>query len=98
MEVGQRDLLDVLTALFGTGFLGFLLLGGLKLIFDRRKHDAEVANLEASARKTNMEIDELSKKSTLIGYRQRDVARIKTGNKKTIVLREEERRLRGGLE
>ena len=98
MEVGQRDLLDVLTALFGTGFLGFLVFGALKVVFDRRKHNAEVANLEANARKTNMEIDQLSKKSNLIDYRQRDIGRVKTSNKKTIVLREEERRMRGGLE
>jgi hypothetical protein len=94
----QRDWLDVLVTLFGTGFLGMLVIGAFTALAGRRKHDAEVANLEARTRKTNMEIDELSKNTKLVDLKQREVGRVKAGNKKTIVLREEERKLRGGLE
>ena len=94
----QRDWLDVLVTLFGTGFLGLFIIGVLSTLVSRRKYDAEVANLEAITRKTNMEIDELSKKSNLVELRQREVGRVKAGNKKTIVLREEERKMRGGME
>ncbi len=94
----QRDWLDVLVTLFGTGFLGMLVIGLLTAMASRRKRDAEVANLEAITRKTNMEIDELGKKTNLIDLRQREVGRVKAGKNKTIVLREEERRLRGGME
>ena len=94
----QRDWLDVLVTLFGTGFLGMLVIGLLTAMASRRKRDAEVANLEAITRKTNMEIDELGKKTNLIDLRQGEVGRVKAGKNKTIVLREEERRLRGGME
>ena len=94
----EPDVLDSLTKLFGTGFLGMLLLGALSALISRRKRNAEVAHLDAVTRKTNMEIDELSKQTNLVDLKRREVGRVKAGNRKTIVLREEERKLRGGLE
>ena len=94
----QPNFLEVLNALMGPGFVGAAIVMFFSYLAGRRKHDAEVANLEARTRKTNMEIDELGKNTNLIDLRQREVGRVKAGNKKTIVLREEERKLRGGME
>lgn len=92
----EIDWLNIFVTVLGPGFLGAMILAIIAKLGSRRREQTELKLMEANTRKAHLEIDLLSKRVGPTVLHEREVGRVKTG-KKDIVLKEEERKIRGGM-
>ena len=91
----EKEITPTLISTLGGGLLSGVLILLLTHLLTRRKTDAEIREIDANTQKTMLEVSEMKTQSEDVGVRTRTIDRLKLAHNKTLILKEEERTIRG---